>query len=42
MIELHGLSLIVGALFGAGAATIYHRLPKKRNAKRNAKKTKVV
>ena len=34
MIELQVVSLIVGALFGAGAATIYHRLPKKRNAKK--------
>ena len=34
MIELQIVSLIVGVLVGAGAATLYHRLPKKRQRKK--------
>ena len=33
MIELQVVSLIVGVLFGAGAATLYLKLPKKRKGK---------
>ena len=30
MIELHAISVIVGAFWGAVFATLYHKLPKKR------------
>ena len=40
MIELQVVSLIVGVLFGAGAATLYHKLPKKRQARTTKKNDK--
>lgn len=39
MIELQVVSLIVGALFGAASASLYHRLPKKRRGKKAIRKT---
>ena len=42
MIELQVVSLVIGVAFGAAAASLYHRLPKKRGArttKKNDKKT---
>ena len=34
MIELQVVSIIVGVLFGAVAASLYHKLPKKRRRKK--------
>ena len=34
MIELQIVSLIVGVVFGAAVASLYHKLPKKRRGKK--------
>ena len=36
MIELQVVSLVIGVAFGAVAASLYHRLPKKRQGKKTS------